>query len=271
MTATGAEPGSSSVPQVGRILHVPKTAELVASRLRRQIVRGDIPLGHSLPPEERLMKDLGVSQRSLREALRILETESLITTRRGGSKGGAAVLQPDPSVAARHVGVLLQFRGTTLQDVHFARSVSESACARLLAERSTPDDVAALECCIEELDQIVAAGIGEIPDLSEWTRATYAFHEQVMQRCGNETLAVQGSMLAEIVRSHMQRAITLGIHKHDTPDRFRSALASFRRLTRFVRDHEAGNAERHWREHMERAAEHMFAIDSADTLVIDLL
>ena len=48
-------------------------------------------------------------------------------------------------------------------------------------------------------------------------------------------------------------------------------MASFRRLTRYVRDHEADAAEKHWREHTERAAQYLFAIDSADTLVIDLL
>src|SRR5213080_2961741 len=113
--------GMSSVNgvRVGRLLRAPKTAELIASDLRRQIVRGELTAGATLPSEMLLMEQYGVSRPTLREAFRILESESLISVRRG-ARGGARVVSPDIAVAARYVGLLLQMSGTTIADVYEA-------------------------------------------------------------------------------------------------------------------------------------------------------
>jgi GntR family transcriptional repressor for pyruvate dehydrogenase complex len=121
---------------VGQRVRAPKTAELIASHLRGQIVRGELPTGQTLPSEGALMETFGVSRPTLREAFRILETESLINVRRG-SRGGARVVAPDVAVAARYVGLLLQVTRTTIADVQQARMVIEPAAAGLLASRRT--------------------------------------------------------------------------------------------------------------------------------------
>src|SRR5437879_811212 len=95
-----AEPASVSV-------QVPKAAALVASELRRQIVLGERVEGEMLPPEVQLMAELGVSRPTLRQALRILETELLVTVHRGRN-GGTKVNRPSSQVAGRYLGNLLQ-------------------------------------------------------------------------------------------------------------------------------------------------------------------
>src|SRR6201995_6135095 len=97
-------------------VRVPKAGELVATQLRRQIVRGDLREGDALPSEAVLMERFGVSRPTLREAFRILEAEDLISVKRG-SRGGARVTQPSLSVAARYVGLLLQVQGTTIAEI----------------------------------------------------------------------------------------------------------------------------------------------------------
>ena len=54
-----------------------KAAELVADHLRSEIVTGNIATGDKLPVERELIETYGVSRPTLREALRILETEGL--------------------------------------------------------------------------------------------------------------------------------------------------------------------------------------------------
>src|SRR5438445_51107 len=117
-----------AVNSVARAVRVPKTAELVAAHLRRQIVRGELKEGDALPPETALMEQFSVSRPTLREAFRVLESEALITVRRG-SHGGARVHVPNGDVAARYAGLVLQFRETTLADVLEARAVIEPPCA----------------------------------------------------------------------------------------------------------------------------------------------
>ena len=64
-----------SVEQSGR-----KAADVVAAALRRRIILGELQEGEALPPET---ADLGVSKPTLRQAIRILESESLVSVRRG--------------------------------------------------------------------------------------------------------------------------------------------------------------------------------------------
>ena len=131
---------SSPAAQIGTVVRAPKTGELIATHLRRQIVRGELRPGETLPAESQLMEQYGVSRPTLREAFRILEAETLISVRRG-SRGGARVVAPDASVAARYVGLLLQMQGATINDVYEARMISEPPCARLLALHRTDEDI----------------------------------------------------------------------------------------------------------------------------------
>ena len=75
-----------------------------------------------------------MSRPSLREALRILEAEGLITVVRG-VLGGVVVHQPSERMTARTAALVLQARNVTLGDVHQARSMIEPAAVRVLARR----------------------------------------------------------------------------------------------------------------------------------------
>ncbi|MFI0961332.1 FadR/GntR family transcriptional regulator [Streptomyces sp. NPDC021080] len=258
------------VDKVGAPVRAPKTAELIAAHLRRQIVKGQLTPGETLPAEMHLMEQFGVSRPTLREAFRILETESLIGVRRG-SRGGAQVLEPDPKVAARHVGLLLQLQGTTIQDVYDARTVTEPVCARMLAARRTDDDLQQLRDVLRDLSALVDSGFETNPNLAMWSQTTYRFHETIMQLCGNKTLAVQGAVLADIVDAHLQRSLAKGLGKRDNmPERFQKSIKSYARLIRLVEAKDADGAERHWRRHMEVAAQYVFLHDAQNTPVVDL-
>src|SRR6185295_8273441 len=132
-------------------VRVPKTAELVASHLRRQIVRGDLKEGDALPPETALMEHFGVSRPTLREAFRVLESEALISVRRG-ARGGARVHTPDGDVAARYAGLVLQFRGTTLADVYEARRAIELAAVAKLGAGVSEAKLKPLQQNLDEMD-----------------------------------------------------------------------------------------------------------------------
>jgi GntR family transcriptional repressor for pyruvate dehydrogenase complex len=240
---------STALTPVGQLVRAPKTAELIAIRLRTQIVRGELAAGDTLPPESDLMVQYGVSRPTLREAFRILETESLIHIRRG-SRGGAQVTAPDMAVAARYVGLLLQIEGTTVADVYEARMALEPTCARMLATRATPADVAELRTAIDD----VRTAVDTNQDLLHWSTLTYRFHELVMSKSGNKTLAVQGGVLQEIVARHVASTVVRSFDKTTTPQRFRRLIRSYTKLVDLVEAGDADGAEAHWRRHMEVAA-----------------
>jgi DNA-binding FadR family transcriptional regulator len=256
--------------RAGDVIRAPKTAELIARRLRGRIVRAELKPGDTLPPEVTLMEQFGVSRPTLREAFRILETEGLISVRRG-SRGGAQVLKPDLSVAARYVGLLLQVQGATIVDVYEARMVTEPACARLLAKRRTKADLADLQSCIDELRTAVEAGEKEMPaDPTVWGDLTYHFHEIILRASGSKTLAIQGGVLQDIVATHLAVTVQRGFHEKETPERFRLTIKSFERFLALVEAKDADGAEAHWRSHMQAAARYLLRDDLKNKPVVDL-
>ena len=101
-----------------------KVSHLLAADLRRQILNGQLAADQQLPPEADLIARLQVSRDTLREALRILESQQLVEIRRGRG-GGAVVRRPGLEAVGRYVALLLQLRKTTLAHLEEVRSVIE--------------------------------------------------------------------------------------------------------------------------------------------------
>src|SRR5215207_10356847 len=113
--------GADGVAARAAAVRSPKTAELVAGTLRRMVVDGQLKDGDFLPHEADLIAHFQVSRPTLREAVRVLESERLVEVRRG-SRTGARVRVPGPEIVARPAGLLLALSGTTLADVMTART-----------------------------------------------------------------------------------------------------------------------------------------------------
>ena len=253
---------------VGPALRAPKTAELIASYIRGQVVRGELNTGDSLPPETALMEMFGVSRPTLREAFRILEAESLISVRRG-ARGGARVVSPDLAVAARYVGLLLQTSGTTIADVYEARTVIEPAAAGLLAARRSRQDLDDLNACVEHLVGLVESD-RQFRDADVWSQAIMRFHDLVLERSGNRTLAVQAGVLREVVAMHLSTAVMRTFDHPDTQDQFRKLVRSYRKLVLLIDARDADGAERHWRTHLEVMGRRLLRDDTGAKAVVDL-
>src|SRR5947209_6940395 len=116
-------------------LRFQRLAELVADRLRERILRGDLEDGDLLPKEEELRASYPVSKPSLREAMRILEAEGLITVRRG-NVGGAVVHRPTPANVAYTLAMVLSANRVDIPDVARALREVEPSCAALCAGRA---------------------------------------------------------------------------------------------------------------------------------------
>ncbi len=238
---------SDTTSPVGHGIRAAKTGEMIASCLRGKIVRGELAEGATLPSEAELMRQFEVSRPTLREAIRILETESLIVIRRGAR--GARVTSPRIEVAARHVGLLMQTSGTTLADVYEARSLVEPEAAALLARRRTERDLADLTACIDELEATIP-GSPEPAELGSWIQSAQRFHDLLMERAGNKTLAIQSQVLREVVDSHMMLAATQPGRAAELAGGCRKVVRSYRKLLALVQAGDADGARSHWQTHM---------------------
>lgn len=251
-----------------RRVRVSKTAELIADVLRSRIARGDLKKGDVLPNELELTRQFEVSRPTLREAFRILESESLILVRRG-SRGGVIVSSPDTSIVARNFGLLLQMQGTRLADIYGARRMCEPACARILASQHAPQDMEVLGACVEALAALVNDG-NEHADFTAWSIAALEFHDLLVQRSGNTTLALFSSMLSEIIGRHMSQLMEAAADRAKVEAQFRKVIRAFRKLLSLIGSGDADEAERFWRRHLEIAGSGVIRGRAAYETVVDL-
>lgn len=75
-------------------MSVPKASDVLANDLRERILRGEFPSGTALPPERELVNQTKMSRTTVREALRILEVQGLVTIKTGRA-GGASLSCPE--------------------------------------------------------------------------------------------------------------------------------------------------------------------------------
>jgi len=181
-----------------------------------------------------------VSRPTFREALRILQSESLITIRRG-SRGGARVNAPDVEPVAHSAGLLLQYQGATLGDVYEAVRIIEPPAAGLLAGGAKAPAKAALRKALEA-EQAAA------DDPAAFSHASTRFHEQVIALAGNNTLALFAGILHETLDAHSEL-----VYRNETNAALRAkeSSAAHQRLVELVEQNDAAGAEAHWREHLE--------------------
>jgi DNA-binding FadR family transcriptional regulator len=205
-------------------------------------VSGELSEGDSLGHESDLVERFGVSRPSLREALRILEAEGLITVVRG-VLGGVIVHEPDERMTARTAAVVLQSRNVSLADVYDARSLLELTAVRVVASsRARRGSASQLRQSIREQELT-------IEDPAAFGRTNARFHEHLVALAGNQTLTVMAEMLNEIVAKAVT-AISQKTPAQDSVRTRRRGIRSQERLVSLIETGDPSGAEQHWRKHM---------------------
>jgi len=242
----------------GRIREKP---EQIADELRSLIVSGELAEGESLGHEPDLVERFGVSRPSLREALRILEAEGLITVVRG-VRGGVVVHEPNERMTARTAAMVLQARNVELSDVFEARAQLEPLAAKAIATSRRRKSIAA------ELRALVDQEEATVENPDDFGMANAAFHERLVASAGNQTLTIVAEMLNEIVA----RAVT-AVSKADDDASSRSTrrrgIRAHRRLLDLLEAGDGSEAEEFWRGHMAVVGRVMLGQEAST--VVDLL
>ncbi len=223
-------------------IKVPKAGELVADLLRRRIITGEIKPGDPLPSENELMAMFNVSRPTLREALRILDSESLITVARG-ARGGARANLPDVDVTARYGTIYLQAHGTTFSDLHKARVILEPPIAGALALNHDADGLARLRALIEAQEHA--------SDVNALAEAMAGFHELLVEMHGNKTLTLLVRIVHDLVRKYYVLLFTpTGRHEEERLRNIRLGVRAQYKLVDLIAAGNAQEAEAFWREHL---------------------
>lgn len=184
-------------PSVSRLRD--KLYSSVASAYEDRILSGELAVGERLPSESEIARDFGVSTRSVREAMQILETKGLIR-RRHGEKA---------TVARDDVGEFIGTLATTVRQllVNEPRYLKELMVVRRMIESDVIDLLNVGENVA--LDRVEAAlsdmrSAGDNKDFVSFTAADAAFHRALVDAAGNTILSVFYDniygLVAEVIR-----------------------------------------------------------------------
>jgi len=172
--------------------HHQAVAESVAATLRGRILDGELGDGDVLPKQDDLLAEFRVGRTTLRQAMWILETEGLVTVRRG-KVGGAVVHAPRPQDAAHMFGMVMHVRRVPLEDLSLALRSLEPVCVGLCARR--PDRAGTV---VPQLQTVHDEMIRHLDDGAAYIRATRGFHEAIVRGCGNQTMQILLSAVEEL-------------------------------------------------------------------------
>ena len=173
--------------------------EQVALQIREAILEGRLAPGERLPVELELTRLFGVSRSTVREALRTLASQNLVTTTRGVT-GGTYVAHPDPNQVTRYletsIGLLSDVDEVTVAELTQVRRVLEVPAAKLAAERSTPELIEAME---KSLD-------GSSPEATHPNfEGNRAFHGLLLDAAGNRLITLLTEPVFNVLRTRFVR------------------------------------------------------------------
>ncbi len=200
--ASIAKPGSpvKGIPigAGGSLLRSLKVAEVVARDVVHSITAAGLQPGDSLPLESQMLQQYGVSRESLREGLRLLEVQGMISIRRGPG-GGPVVGTVDTSNLGRMQALFFHLAGATYDELFEAWVFAESTLARMAA--TNPDAALREQVMAPYLSGDVEAD--EHVDLDVYVTGHEGFHGAVSGLAGNRVFQLTFRAYGQLVAQHL--------------------------------------------------------------------
>jgi GntR family transcriptional repressor for pyruvate dehydrogenase complex len=201
-------------------------------RFKQLISEGALTPGYKLPSERELSLTFGVSRTSLRPVMKVLKMMGVISQR----VGDGTYLSSDASaVLAEPMEFLFLLDETSSQELIETRLIVEPTLAARAAEKATPEQLLVLRQTIAEIE---AAG----SDQFRIIEADLLFHRTILQSSGNRLF---GRLFQVIHRS----LINMMMLTSQLVDRDHT-LAFHQAIFESIRLRNAGDAERHMRDHL---------------------
>ncbi len=226
MTSLSSPPSKPPLLPVIRTDAAPLRRQ-VLDDLRQSIIHGRLVPGSRLVERE-LITMMGVSRTVIREALRQLESEGLVT------------IIPNKGPVVRALSA------AEAGDLYSIRAVLEGLAARRFAEKASPEQSTELESALYATANAYVRGNPE-----EILDCKNGFYEALFEGAGSETLSTMIGMLH--VRIWRWRAMGLS-HPRRSAGRWKESIEGLRAVLDAIRKRDPERAESLMRAEVTRAA-----------------
>jgi len=155
--------------QIKKLAKPSRMYKEVADQLEEAIISGEIKPGEKLPNERSIAKAFGVSQHTVREALRILEEKGMIQT----SQTGNIVLDLSNKKITQNMSRLMRAGKVTWSEVFEFREDVFPLVIVKAAKKANPEHIKKME---ESLQGLRAMLDQKSLDIQKYRRAEHEFH-----------------------------------------------------------------------------------------------
>ena len=229
---TRSDPPSDPGPRQSR-------PQRVAEAIKQWVMEEGWQPGHRLPHEAALMARFAMAKSTIREAIRLLEAQGLVSSRTGPG-GGVFVNRVSEGRAVALLSNHFYFEDLTIDDIYQIRRALEPELAASLAGRLTEAQLAALETAI-------ADSAPPMDDEAARHAASLRFHAMLAGMSGNGLLRFVIRFLAEMLG---EVTVARGLHDRTDPALWQAGLDHQRRLVAALRAGEAEAARQIMADHM---------------------
>ncbi len=177
-----------------------KTAEVIAREIVKDISDRGLRPEDQLPPEASMVEHYGVGRASVREALRLLETQGLVRIK-AGPGGGPIVGRATPKSLGRLLTLFLRLMGVTYEDLAEAMLFLEPILAEKAARRIEKSEFG------DVLKASVDVTGGVLHDFDQAVAGLKNFHQLIYDAAGNRTLSLIAGAIGTTFAEHLTSSI----------------------------------------------------------------
>lgn len=173
----------------------------IVDQVEQAVLSGDLRPGERLPSERELVEQFGASRSTVREALRVLESNGVVRSRPGDPRG-PEILAFSPDGLAKQVHRLAHVEQLSLTELVSFRMILDASANTLAARLRTDEELAAME------DTIAAMAAASGRSYEEFSEADFAFHETVARASRNTLIQVCTAVVRDVVLSLISDKLT---------------------------------------------------------------
>tara|TARA_R110001583_G_scaffold195378_1_gene372431 strand:- start:5130 stop:5852 length:723 start_codon:yes stop_codon:yes gene_type:complete len=156
-------------------------SDLVVERIKQQILKGELKEGDRIPSERELCEQFAVSRASVREGLKILSLQGLLSR----TNAGTVVTTNFSSILEEALTLKVLLDDTSYADTTEARLFLEKTMVRLAAQRITDDDIQLIEVHLMAMIDAEERG-----NNNDFVMADIAFHQEIAKASRSSVLNI---------------------------------------------------------------------------------
>lgn len=164
----------------------------IVEQIEEALVRGDLAPGQRLPSERELVTQFAVSRSTVREALRVLESNGVVRSR-PGDPNGPEILPFSAGPLRKQLTRLARVDELTLSELIAFRMIMDGAAIQLASRLRTPEQLVEMEQTLVAMREAIEE------DFEAFSEADVAFHDAVARISRNSLIQTCNEVVRGVV------------------------------------------------------------------------